>query len=315
MKFYAFLLMFLSEITQCICQSNLYHPFKKETQWSILNQYFEYADPFGGDSSKALNKFYGLADTTIDGKIYLQLKYDGFWDEPIFLIRDDSINRKVYYRHDSNTDTLLYDFSVSVGDNISYTYAFSNNLDAYIEQIDSILIGDNYRKKYVVRYLNQYYNYDIGDFQDSLISTFLIEGIGSEYGPLLNSALDNGYLMNDTYQLLCYFENGEQLYSVVSEFADCDSTYVDYSIEIQSYSQTQVNVFPNPANDFIIIESLSKQLISINLYNLQGYENSSFSIDENGNGFTVDITGVPSGFYLLKINSKNEFYIVKIVIN
>lgn len=296
-------------------QTNVYHPFLQDgAQWSILNQYFDEFQPQDGDSSKAIYKYLSVGDTLIEGKEYLQIDFAGFPTEPYFNLLDDSIAKKVYVRI-ADTDTLLYDFSAVVGQNISNTYAFLHFPDAYVESIDSIQIGDNYRKRFNIRYTNLFYNYDIGEYQDSLVATYLIEGIGSQYGPILTFLLNNGYLLHDKYELICYFENGEQLYSLFSEFANCDSTYIDYSVQ----NLTELNnilapeIFPNPVNDFLTIKFNGLICNHILLFDLAG----KIILEEKSilnNTIVIDISKFPKGTYVVKTIFNDNSFINKIMI-
>lgn len=282
-------------------QTNVYHPFLKDgAQWSILNQYFDEFQPEDGDSSKAIYKYFSVGDTIIEDKEYLHIEYAGLPSESYFNLLDDTIAKKVYVRL-ADTDTLLYDFSAVVGQNISNTYAFLHYPDAFVESIDSIQIGGNYRKRFNIRYTNLFYNYDTGEYRDSLVTTYLIEGIGSQYGPVLIFLLNNGYSLNDKYELICYLENGEQLYSLISEFANCDSTYINYSVQIL----TELNnlqapeIFPNLVNDFLTIKFNGLICNQILLFDLAG----KLILEEKpmlNNTIVIDVSKFPKGTYIVK---------------
>ena len=297
-----------------IGQTNVYHPFHNEAQWSVLNQYHNQFIQDFGDSTKEVLKFVSLSDTLIEGKEYLRIDYAGFPGAQYIHFRDDSIAKRVYVRI-ADTDTLLYDFSVIEGQNISNTYAFINYPDAYVESIDSIQIGDNYRKRFNIRYTNQFYNYDFGDYEDSLVATYIIEGIGSQYGPTLAFLLNNGYTLNNKYELICYFENGEQLYSLFSEFANCDSTYIDYSVQ----NLTELNnilapeIFPNPVNDFLTIKFNGLICNHVLLFDLAG----KLILEEKSilnNTIVIDVSKFPKGTYIVKTIFNDNSFINKIMI-
>jgi len=73
----------------------------------------------------------------------------------------------------------------------------------------------------------------------------------------------------------------------------------------------KVNIMPNPANDFIYIES-TMSISSIEVYNLAGSKVKTF----NPNGFNskINVSELASGSYLLKVNSNDNFKIFNIVI-
>ena len=80
-------------------------------------------------------------------------------------IRQDTLQRKIYFLPPfQNTDTLLYDFNLSLGDTLppSYTNCTTN----IVSSVDSVLVGAMYRKRFGLGY------------------TYLIEGIGNTFGLL-----------------------------------------------------------------------------------------------------------------------------------
>ncbi len=91
------------------------------------------------------------------------------------LYKDDTVNKKVYTLYDDGvnlTDTLLYDFTLPVGDSVAHSTEFLDFPDAHISDIDSIFIDDNYRKRIKINYTH--------DFE--VDSAYWIEGIGSTNG-------------------------------------------------------------------------------------------------------------------------------------
>ncbi len=72
---------------------------------------------------------------------------------------------------------------------------------------------------------------------------------------------------------------------------------------------------PNPSNGFFRV-SLQEGLASdadLSIYNIQGNEvhKKRINTDEN----TVDVTSLPKGFYLVKVSSKNQFSVKKLVLH
>lgn len=65
------------------------------------------------------------------------------------LIRNDTSTKKVYT---IGPDSLLYDFSLNVGDSVKLKYCSSGKV---ITTIDSVLVGTGYRKRFIFYNGNQ----------------------------------------------------------------------------------------------------------------------------------------------------------------
>jgi hypothetical protein len=90
-------------------------------------------------------------------------------------------------------------------------------------------------------------------------------------------------------------------------FASCDACPTSSLVE----NSMEVNIMPNPANDFIQIES-TMSISSIELYSLAGNKVKTF----NPNGFNskINVSELASGSYLLKVNSNDNYKVFNIVI-
>ena len=90
-------------------------------------------------------------------------------------------------------------------------------------------------------------------------------------------------------------------------FASCDACPTSSLVE----NSMKVNIMPNPANDFIQIES-TMSISSIEVYSLAGNKVKTF----NPNGFNskINVSELASGSYLLKVNSNDNYKVFNIVI-
>jgi hypothetical protein len=144
-------------------------------------------------------EFYTISgDTILDGTPYKKLMYAGSWVDNGFNfeydylggIREDSL-RRVYYKGenlpnylccdaiDFSQELLMYDFGVEVGDTIFdglNCYYFPPIGAGYrvVDQIDTIEIGGDLRKRFTLRWVK----YDGG----GTCCDYHIEGLGYEYG-------------------------------------------------------------------------------------------------------------------------------------
>jgi len=104
----------------------------------------------------------------------------------------------------NNNELMLYDFNVKEGESVQWGY----NGDI-IDKIDSVLIGQSYRKRY--------------SFKNS--NNLVIEGIGSVVKGLFDKATPittcGGSNMDSEH--ICFSKNGETVYHNPA-FVDCNST-------------------------------------------------------------------------------------------
>ena len=145
-------------------------------------------DPGCGDTGYI--RTYSNGDTLIDGNTYAVMVSDLIptttgaccqipMVEPIAYIREDSSARKVYLRTDLITsDSLLYDFSLEVGDTLKGYLGATAALPLAVISIDSALVDGTYHKRL---------NFDTSAV---CLRFAMIEGVGSTNGLL---ACDYGY--------------------------------------------------------------------------------------------------------------------------
>jgi hypothetical protein len=215
-------------------QTSVYHPFPDSNAvWSITYD--------GYEASYCYDRLYFLSgDTMINGYNYHKLYYMGsvgftnpvthfcgYWQYSTVQhyyggIRQDTVLRKVFFvQKDSTYDTLLFDFSLQAGNVIPYginNFLISN----YVESIDSIFIGTNYRKRF--------------NIHTPYGPTYLIEGIGSANGLTEDlTKFESGGTLN------CFSQDFLQIYpdttSVCLLFTD---------IKKINKRKDLINITPNP---------------------------------------------------------------------
>jgi hypothetical protein len=72
------------------------------------------------------------------------------------------------------------------------------------------------------------------------------------------------------------------------------------------------NVYPNPANDKLVIQSLKQPISSVILMDCSG--KIILQADDIGNEGELEISGVADGLYLLRVSSDQNSEVIKIVI-
>lgn len=215
-------------------------------------------------------------------------------------IREDSL-QKVYFFLDSNQyfnsfsnsllkyrkEYLLYDFSLNIGDTFRVVNFQDTNL--VLNNIDSILISNHYRKRW------EFYN------PLNATSKIWVEGIGDLNG-LFFPFQSHGVEIYHT--LVCYEDTNVFWHDPRLQGSDC------FSISINENEQNlkMVKFYPNPTTAKLNIEltKVPEAFIEVELYDIAGrmIRNNHFS---NQMDFSIDISDLQKGVYILNMKSNKEF--------
>ena len=293
-------------ITVAQGQTNVYHPFPDSAYWrvdyeDILTLQYPY---------HAYSYFnYSIAgDTMINGYVHKKINrsYVDYnlvnWTPPynppapptsgyIGALKDDSLANKTFFVFpNSNTDSLLYDYNLAVGDTIKgfitqYFYTDYNNIA--VLSIDSVLISAQYRKRW-----NALYNSD---------SIYIIEGIGSSVGliePFYTYAVDFRYR-----HLVCLNDSSGILFSSNYNSA-MGCNLIEGVNEINS--ENKVNCYPNPFSTQTTLQTnkfLNDAILIV--YNSLGQQVKQIN---NISGHTIIFyrDNLPSGLYFMCLTQDNK---------
>ncbi|NOZ45704.1 MAG: T9SS type A sorting domain-containing protein [Chlorobi bacterium] len=222
-------------------------------------------------------------------------------------IREDS-TKKVFYRLNENkTEKLIYDFNVQLYDTITVfsLYNFENetfdSLIYIVSSIDSLLIGDSYKKQFHLDYFESHVQeHDIEQW---------IEGMGSMSGILHNETVLVG---RDGFSLLCFTEN-DTLQFIKSNYTSC---YYEYSgIEIKNSQKLKVYITPNPVKStsvLSIVGNIDSKEIKLEIFNMSGELIINKMIK---NSFIIKKSDFEPGLYIYKvIDSKGKYFEGKIMV-
>ncbi len=210
-------------------------------------------------------------------------------------LREDLITRKVYFINGSITDTILYDFTLNVGDTLHVGFNNHCFYNDTISSIDSVLIGTHYRKRW---------NYNIGGCG---MPSSIIEGIGSTHG-----LLEELYSFESGGDLICFSQNDTTYYPNYNTSGNCDLITVGIN-EILN-KEDPISIFPNPATDLLTISLPATNIKSciLNLYDMLG-EKMLPTHTLNLKLETLNISSLPQGIYFLEVMMDNEKVVRKVV--
>jgi len=188
-----------------------------------------------------------------DGSGYFE-GYTGF-------LRDDTVAKKVYLRfYNSNSDSLLYDFSLNIGDTLRHMLNVPNHYGhlLYVDSIDSILLGNKYYKRFILGAIDPFGNPSV------LEPPYIIEGIGSTFGFI--EPMDELYMDATRYTLQCFSLNDTTVFPLFSP----DPCELIMGIEKPENSGPVITIAPNPfSNEATINYSLTKsEQVTISIYDI-----------------------------------------------
>jgi len=222
-----------------------------------------------------------------------------YWDDGyIGGIREDTLNKKVYYLPKGEiSDTLLYDFNLSLGDTLPLTYIYSGSPLVTIDDIDSIAANGR---------VHTTYHLDGAGWGSGF---YLIEGIGSTFGllePIIASP-------DPRYDLLCFKYDGSVTYDTLVSFhsTGCDSLLTGLKTP-KIISRFGISIYPNPLTSFATIEA-TEPLSSLRIYTISG-RMAREERNLSSNTITMDRGNLPSGMYFIEVISGNGILARKKVI-
>lgn len=273
-------------------QTSVYHPFPdRNAYWNInLSQpmcfmgfaYEDYSITISGDTIINNQLYHKLTTPYVQAYITgncTQQNFPGYQGA----IRQDIINKKVFYVPPAQlTEQILYDFTLEVGDTVKgYLQTFNSTPDIVVE-IDSVLIGNNYHKRWLI---------------NPCYEIYLIEGVGSTFG-LLKFSL--GCITDmDSYFLNCFSQEGQVLYP--DTFTDCQ---LNTSVLNNGIISDQINIYPNPSDgSFTVDLGQPNDIKEIRLTNMIG--NIVFR-KQISNQNKVNIDNLPGGAYIFTIINKEN---------
>lgn len=251
-------------------------------------------------NSLTYNRLYSYGLCTVENTTPPPSYFNSYLDsEMLFaIIRQDTINKKVYL-WDQNKDTLLYDFqNLNVGQYYPQTYNNNPpNIDdtVVVVSMDSILLNYLYYTKW---------NLGIRRFGTIVDSSFvsIIEGVGSTFGIL--STLYPPFENND--QLLCFSINNIVIYP--------DSTYdCDKALNVvEQINEQNILIYPNPASDRLIIDTRQNNIdLNLTLYNINGQEIMQKQIKNIVTD--LDISSLKKGIYFVRLINDRTVEVRKII--
>lgn len=297
MKRLNLLLLFGGFIFQ-ISFSQTYVPFPSESaHWNCLFWHQWEPEYYSLTNYQYLQQ----GDTILNGKSYKKIftKLVDEQEPAVYIggLREDSDKQIFFFPASINIGPMVvHTFPCDTAEQLLYTFnnlsigmilpVNSNIATVKVMSIDSVLLGEKYRKRY--------------EIQGNLMfdTEYWIEGIGSTKDLLSPFT----YEFEWHYFTLCYSDINT--YYINSPDGN-DSCHYSTVIGIEEFENYEIKVFPNPASDFLSIETPNSGVsINASIYSFQGtlLLRKEFVTSRT----ELDIRKLNSGIYYLLIQAGRD---------
>ena len=228
-------------------------------------------------------------DTLIGNVRYMKIMGTVNDSYPIFytLLREE--DGKVWKRYSiAHPETLLYDFTASVGDTLRIG-DFAEEM--VLDSISMVQIGGVDRRKF-------WFGLEYDGLGNPRAKETWVEGIGSDYGLLWTGYFN---VFDGWHCLLCFHQNGELVWEN-PEYGTC--TYD----AIEENKDSEISIYPNPVRDRVVIEGI--EVAEVDVYNALGQKVKMVQSTNE-----INVSGLQEGVYLLRItDAEGKVYINKITV-
>ena len=216
-------------------------------------------------------------DTLIEDVRYMKIMGTVNDSYPIFytLLREE--DGKVWKRYSiAHPETLLYDFTASVGDTLCFG---EPGVSFVLDSISMVQIGDVDRRKF-------WFGLEYDGSGNPRTKETWIEGIGSDYGLLWS-----GYygVYDGWHCLLCFHQYGELVWQN-PEYNTCSYPYD----AVEENKDSEIALYPNPVRDRVVIEGI--EVAEVEVYNTLGQMVKTIQGTNE-----ISVADLPQGVYLLRI--------------
>ncbi len=198
---------------------------------------------------------------------------------------------KVWERHlNTSVETLLYDFTASVGD----TLCFGHPGNCFVlDSISMVQIGGVDRRKF-------WFGLEYDGSGNPRAKETWVEGVGSDFGLLWSGY----YGVYDGWHCLLCFHQYEELVWQNPEYNTCTYPYD----AVEENKDSEISVYSNLVRDRVVIEGI--EAVGIQVYNTLG------QVVKTVRGTNeIPVADLPQGVYMLRVtDADGKVYTNKITV-
>ena len=242
-----------------------------------------------------------VADTTVNDKtVVIIIRTNTLYDKGEYT----EVTREYVYEENGvvywwNKDlqefTVLYDLGAQEGD----SWVIKVGTESLTMHVDSVEQYEYEGQIYQMLHVS-----DAGD----LFSGTIMSGIGhlTSFFPERLMSRGKNYRVEG---IRCYWRFGELVFKYGDR--DCDEVYQEYHNGLDESAENQFNIYPNPTNDVLVVEtrratSLLNQTYSIT--NLMGQTLMTGQITTENQ--QIDVSVLPEGMYFISIGDMTRKFVV-----
>ena len=303
MKKLLLLLFLLGSFIKGGAQSWIYHPFPSGnavwmTEWIDSDGGTHYIRSYqSGDTTIGSNTYHSIFLTNVSGLFSGGIP-DYNYNSKYFIggLREDIADKKVYYySEDEGTESLLYDFSLNLGDVAFIDSINSIGTDTIIVSgFDSVQIGGLQHRRILLQ--------NSSTSGPNPMPGNWIEGVGSEAGLLQKFIMGFEF----AYNLKCFTKDG--VYQLPGNYMCA------YEVGINEMSDNNSIKFgPNPSSGSVTLSINCNETYSITRMNDLGkmiWSKRDLQLTE----INLDLNSYPAGVYFIRLlNLKGESIVKKVV--
>jgi len=237
----------------------------------------------------------------------------------------DWVSKIYFFEHWTlNKDFALLELQTPIGENTGWvSMGFNNDYD---DLFQGIFYKFSYPARTMIEVDSNSYNgdtlyYGYGSIFDSSLTQYyiVIENITVIPGESGSSILkiENGNLYT-TYGVLSAGNNDHAVYSKINQnvfYAFKEIIKNDITVNIpEDQIMEHITVFPNPAHDLINVK-IDDQFDQVTLSLFSSIGTLLIKEDNYNSDIQIDISKIPNGFYLLKLEYNNKSVFTKFIKN
>ncbi len=271
-------------------------------------------------------RFWVSKDTLVDGKMCRYIENDS---ERVVALQDScyaSVTVPPYILYEENQKIynwyngrffLVFDFGVKVGDTLDL-HIQPAWIDFYDSSVYPSELPDTmYLRSYIVEKIDSIYNgrylkkFMMASKESPNSKYFYIERIGFSFDYIISRLSPRTTIPFPLYERIrCYYD--DEISYVISRplSGEEDCTWRSNVMINTSYDNvSKINIFPNPAKEFIHIqftENIFQSGILVNIIDIWG--KTMFKQKITSGETKLDISNLRSGTYFLKIQNSNQIF-------
>lgn len=254
-----------------------------------------------------------LHDSTINNRTYqvlygnvFYIKHYNTWPLTWDSIHGTRQPRFVYQTGDTIWETRwgdtiqLYNLSMGIGDTAHFMNFSYGPFYSIVDDTSHIILnGQKLRTQ----------NIGIYDSTSKYQEMHVIERIGATNGPFSFFWYENPPLLvdNPTWRLLCY--EADPFPKVNLGNGDCIE-WPPLSTNLSEVAGYYFNIAPNPVVERVSIRT-NMRITEVELWSITGQKMAKFQAMKDGD--EIDFSNFAKGIYLLKVNSKDKSFYVKVM--